>query len=95
MKKFSDYTSPKPTQDPQKPLSLTEQAWAKAKQSTNKSLNEKEILEQFPEFQEVEEVLPELAPIVEEYIPEPQIVVEQIAGPKGERGEKEIGRAHV
>ena len=87
MKKFSDYLTPKTPEVPKKELSITEQAWAKAKQK-NYSLSEKEILEQFPEMQETEEVLPELAPIVEEIIPEPQIVVEQIQGPQGERGEK-------
>jgi len=87
MKKFSDYLTPKTPEVPKKELSITEQAWAKAKQK-NYSLSEKEILEQFPEMQETEEVLPEVAPIVEEIIPEPQIVVEQIQGPQGERGEK-------
>jgi hypothetical protein len=87
MKKFSDYLTPKTPEVPKKELSITEQAWARAKQK-NYSLSEKEILEQFPEMQETEEVLPELAPIIEEIIPEPQIVVEQIQGPQGERGEK-------
>lgn len=102
MKKFSDYTTPNSHEEkPKQVLSLTEQAWANAKQKINEQADAfkphepiVEIIQEETQEEETVEVLPELAPIVEEVIEEEvnpedvQRLIESLTGPQGERGEK-------